>query len=56
MWQESRTEAEYVNWSPGQPDNSQVEDCVEKGRHYSELWNDIPCDYTSPHALCQAEK
>ena len=57
MWQESRTEAEYLNWDQAQPDNAGGnEDCVEKRNIYSELWNDRPCDYIAPHALCQAEK
>merc|ERR1711874_63042 len=43
-WQESRVEAEYVNWDQGEPNNNGGEDCVEKGSRYSELWNDRPCD------------
>ena len=55
---ESRTEAEYVNWDQSQPDNANNgnEDCVERRNRFSELWNDRPCDYSVPHALCQAKK
>ena len=57
-WMESRTEAEYVNWDQSQPDNANNgnEDCVERRNRFSELWNDRPCDYSVPHALCQAKK
>ena len=56
-WQESRTEAEYVNWGHGEPNNYRGnEDCVHKGNEdYGRLWNDRPCDNDS-HALCQAPK
>ena len=58
MWQENRTEAEYVNWRQGEPNNTGGnEDCVEKRSTSGlEVWNDRPCDYIAPHALCQAQK
>ena len=56
-WQESHTEAEYVNWAQGQP-NSDLgnQDCVQKDNRSSELWNDRECEDNDAHALCQAQK
>ena len=56
VWQERHTEADIFNWAPNQPDNGNgfsQEDCVEKWSR-DRLWNDRPCDYTVPHALCRA--
>ena len=53
MWQESHEEVPYQNWCPGEPNNlNGDEDCVEKIG--TDMWNDRPCDYNAPHALCQA--
>ena len=55
-WQESRTEAEYVNWDQREPNNSGIEDCVEKRATSYQLWNDTPCESRIPFALCQVEE
>ena len=55
-WQESRTEAEYVNWDQREPNNSGIEDCVEKRATSYQLWNDTPCESRVPFALCQVEE
>ena len=39
-------------WSPGQPDNSNDEDCVEVWFHDNYRWNDAQCDIKFPF-VCQ---
>ena len=40
----------YRNWGPGQPDNSNEEDCVHL--RADTLWNDLPCGSTRSCHYC----
>ena len=48
----SGQEVNFTSWSPGQPDNSNDEDCVEIWYHDNYRWNDAQCDIKFPF-VCQ---
>ena len=48
----SGQEVAFTWWSPGQPDNSNDEDCVEIWFHDNYRWNDNKCDGKNPF-VCQ---
>ena len=55
VWQHAYTDA-YTNWTPGEPNNKENEDCVMIWHHPHKGgwgWNDGSC-YTNLHALCKS--
>ena len=55
-WEQSHQVAEYLNWSPGEPNNYNDfdEDCVWMNPS-RRGWADAPCYNTQAHALCETE-
>jgi len=45
----------FEAWSPGEPNNSGNEDCVEMRADFGYLWNDINCSATTPW-ICEVDR
>jgi hypothetical protein len=50
----SGEDADYTNWSPGQPDDGRsTEECVHMGSGYADRWNDEQC-YEDEWFVCES--
>ncbi|CAL1543038.1 unnamed protein product [Lymnaea stagnalis] len=52
MWSD-RSPVTYTNWNPGEPNNSNNEDCVEMLSYANGKWNDVPCGLKLNMTLCK---
>ncbi|XP_048780983.1 perlucin-like [Ostrea edulis] len=51
-WANSDLSLTFTDWSPGQPDNANGEDCIELRGAFHYHWNDLPCN-TPHHFICE---
>ena len=54
-WYDNNEIANFTNWSPGQPNKSDVEDCAVFAAYHKDhayLWEDYPCDRLH-HPVCE---
>ncbi|XP_052717087.1 perlucin-like protein [Crassostrea angulata] len=52
-WVKSDQPLTYADWSPGQPDDANGEDCMELRGAFQYHWNDLPCNIPH-HFICEA--
>ena len=51
-WVKSDHPMTYTDWSPGQPDGLEGEDCMEMRGAFQYHWNDLPCNIPH-HFICE---
>ncbi|XP_022295727.1 perlucin-like [Crassostrea virginica] len=51
-WVKSDHTMTYTDWSPGQPDGLEGEDCMEMRGAFQYHWNDLPCNIPH-HFICE---
>ncbi|XP_062604710.1 perlucin-like protein [Saccostrea cucullata] len=42
-WMSTQSNATFMDWYPGEPNNGNDEDCATFGINYSWHWNDVDC-------------
>nr|XP_034324874.1 perlucin-like protein isoform X2 [Crassostrea gigas] len=53
-WVRSDQPLTYTDWSPGQPDDANGEDCMELRGAFQYHWNDLPCNIPH-HFICETQ-
>lgn len=54
VWTSTQTAAHFTDWKPGEPNNSNNEDCATITQGYSFHWNDESCSVRN-NFICEME-